>query len=234
VSNLIDEINALEAGWHGRGSVSAPVIAALERHARGCGEIARSMETGTGRTTLLLSHLSQDHLVFTIDDTGDGNSLARVRESPLLNTATTRFVVGPSQRTLLSHDFQGPLDLAYLDGPHAYPFPELEYWAVYPHLRPGALLVVDDVQIPSIANMHDVLCADAMYEPLGVVDNCAFLRRTSAPALDPFGEGWWEQAYNDRVSTSHLTLLERAVRRAKLATPEPLRELLKGRIRRAR
>lgn len=124
------------------------------------GEIAHSVETETGRTTLLLSHRSHDHVVFTIDDGGDsdsdGDGLKRVQESPLLEQGTTQFVLGPTQRTILAYDFE-PLDLVYLDGPHAYPFPELEYWAVYPHLKPSGLLIIDDVQIPSIANMYDIL-----------------------------------------------------------------------------
>ncbi len=231
--SLTDEINALEPDWHGRGSVPPSVIDALDRHIASYGEIAHSVETGTGRTTLLLSHRSHDHVVFTIDDTGDGDSLDRVRHSPLLNAASTRFVLGPSQRTILAHEF-APLDLAYLDGPHAYPFPELEYWAVYPHLLPGALLVVDDVQIPTLANMYEFLRADAMYELLEVVDDCAFFRRTAAPALDPHGEGWWLQAYNDRRSSVHLTPRQRAISLAKRGVPQPVKELVKSRLGRAR
>ncbi|HVR06238.1 MAG TPA: class I SAM-dependent methyltransferase [Solirubrobacteraceae bacterium] len=227
---LVDEINALEPDWHGRGSVPPSVVEALNRHIDAYGEVAHSVETGAGRTTLLLSHRSRDHVVFTIDDGGDGDSLRRVRESPLLDAASTRFVLGPSQRTILAHEFP-PLDLAYLDGPHAYPFPELEYWAVYPHLKPGALLVLDDVQIPTLANMYEFLRADRMYDELEVVDDCAFFRRTTAPALDPYGEGWWLQDYNRRRSSAHLTPRRRAAALVKRATPQPVKELVKARVR---
>ena len=33
-----------------------------------------------------------------------------------------------------------------IDGPHGYPFPEIEYFYFYPRLKPGALLVVDDIR----------------------------------------------------------------------------------------
>ena len=228
VDGLLDRINALEPDWHGRGTVGPKVLSALARHAAACGGVAHSVETGAGRTTLLLSHMSENHLVFTIDDTGDGDSLKRVRSSPLLNQSTTHFVVGPSQRTLLAQEFTHQLDLAYIDGPHAYPFPELEYWAVYPHLRAGGLLILDDVQIPSIANMYDVLRADRMWDAVEVVDDTAFLRRTSAPPVDPFSEGWWEQGYNTRMRHSHMRLRPRTYDFARRMAPERVRALVRA------
>jgi hypothetical protein len=115
------------------------------------------------RSTLLFSHLSEPHLVFTQDDTARGDSLAAVRGSELLRPDTVEFVIGPTQRMLVSHRFDTPIDFAYLDGPHAYPFPEMEHWAVYYHIPTGGVLVIDDVQIPTTANLLDVLRADAMW-----------------------------------------------------------------------
>jgi predicted O-methyltransferase YrrM len=224
------QIAALPEDWHGAGTVSAKVLDALQRHAPGRGEIARSVETGTGRTTLLLSHMSRSHTVFTKDDAGDGDSLARVRSSPLLNSDNVTFVVGPTQRTLLDHTFEDPVELVYLDGPHAYPFPDLEYWALYPHLSAGGLLVIDDVQIPTIANLFAFLAADRMWSLVDVVQDTAFFRRTTAPALDPFGEGWWQQGFNHRFVRRHLPPLQRVVATAKDAVPERLRASLQARL----
>lgn len=225
--NLVEEINALEPDWHGRGSVTPAVIKTLDGYLRDYGPVTRSVETGTGRTSLLLSHHSSDHTIFTIDDSGDGDSLVRVQESPLLDKDSTTFVLGPTQRTLQAHNFE-PLDVVYLDGPHAYPFPELEYWAVYPHLRAGGLLIIDDVQIPTIANMYQVLRSDRMYHELEVIDDCAFLRRSDEPALDPYGEGWWQQDYNLRRSNAHLTVGQRLIALAKRVSPQPLKQFIKA------
>jgi hypothetical protein len=166
--------------------------------------------------------VSEAHTVFTKDDTGDGDSLDAVRSSPLLKRKRVRFVVGPTQRTLLENDFAEAIDLAYLDGPHAYPFPDLEYWAVYPHLRQGALLVVDDVQIPTIHNLYRFLRADAMWELLDVIDDTAFFARTAAPAIHPFGEGHWMQGINQRRETSHYPVRARIRRTIADQAPEPL------------
>ena len=228
------EIANLPADWHGAGSVGAPALDALHRHACAAGRLVRTVETGTGRTTLLLSHISPDHTVFTQDDAELHGTLARVRSSPLLRQDRVRFVVGPTQRTLIGHRFDGPIDLALLDGPHAYPFPDLEYWAVYPHLAQGGLLVVDDVQIPTIANLFSFLKVDAMWDLVEVAEDMAFFRRTSAPAVDPYGEGWWEQAFNLRPSSRHLPWRRRAARkrdrltrRARSAVPAPVKRPLK-------
>ena len=175
---LIRQIAELPDDWHGAGSVSENVLWAFVRHADKMLPIRSSVETGTGRTTLLLSHLSDRHVVFTKDDTGGGDSYPSVISSPLLRKDHVEFVIGSTQRTLPAHEFSEPVDLAFIDGPHAYPFPDLEYWTIYPHVRSGGLLVIDDIQIPTIANLHRFLAADAMWRQLEVIENAAFFQRT--------------------------------------------------------
>jgi hypothetical protein len=86
-----------------------------------------------------------------------------------------------------------------LDGPHGFPFPQLEYYYLYPHLDTGALLVLDDVQIPTIHQLYKFLRRDEMFEEIEVVGHTAFLRRTAAPAFDPLADGWWRQRFNERM-----------------------------------
>jgi hypothetical protein len=193
IEDLLEQIVALPRTWHGAGTVSPGVLRAVVEYTRGL-DLAHSVETGCGKTTLLLSHLSADHKVFTIDA---GDSLSRVKTSPLLKPDRVEFVEGPTQRTLPRYRFDCRLQFALLDGPHGYPFPELEYWHIYPHLDEGAVFVVDDAQIPTISNMVSFLIADDMFEALQIVDgNTAFFRRTGAPTLDPFADRWFEQGYN--------------------------------------
>jgi len=74
----------------------------------------------------------------------------------------------------------------------------MEYWALYPRLCTGALLVVDDIQIPTIYQLFLFLKEDAMFSLTDVVETTAFFMRTEAPLFDPFADGWWLQAYNAR------------------------------------
>ena len=152
-----------------------------------------SVETGTGKTTLLFSHLSKRHTVFTLDF---GESLSKVRSCPIFNADTVEFVEGPSQLTLPRHTFGAKAQVVLIDGPHGYPFPDLEYYYLYPIIEEGGLLLVDDVQIPSINNMFKVLKAGDMFSLLEIIGETAFFRRTSAPLIDPLGDDWWLQKYN--------------------------------------
>ncbi len=143
------------------------------------------------------SHLSSEHTAFSLD--GGSGSITNVRRSPLLRPNVVSFVEGPSQATLPTYRFNGKLQLVMIDGPHAYPFPDLEYYSLYPHLDTGALLILDDIHIRSIRNLFEFLRKDAMFELNEVVGRTAFLTRTKAPAFDPMGDGWWTQNYNSRA-----------------------------------
>jgi hypothetical protein len=181
--------------WHGAGTVGRTVLDAIVRHvAQTPSPIERSAETGSGKTTLLLSHLSPHHTVFAVDA---GQSISRVRGSDLFNVRSTTFIEGPTQRTLPRHYFAAPHQFVLIDGPHGYPFPDLEYFFLYPTIAASGLLVLDDLLIPTIGRMFDIVKQEAMFELLEVVDdNTAFFRRTAAPLIDPDTDSWWLQGYN--------------------------------------
>ncbi len=192
LSLLLEALAALPADWHSAGFIPMPGVEALARHAS-ARRLTRSIETGAGRSTVLLSHLSERHTVFALDG---GDSLKRTREHPLLNPHTVEFIEGPSQRTIFEFAGRDPLQLVLLDGPHGFPFPNLEYWRFYPSLEPGGLLVVDDIHIPTIRLLFDFLAEDPMFHLLEVVGRTAFFERTGAPTFDPFGDGWLLQPFN--------------------------------------
>jgi len=197
IADILAALAALPSDWHGAGCLEIPNLEAMARLAS-ARKITRSVETGTGKSTLLLSHLSDHHLCFSLDDAKSSHSLQQAASSELLKSGSVEFVVGPSQTTLLAHTFTEPLQLAFIDGPHGYPFPELEYWKLYPHIEPGGLLIVDDIHIPTIRNLFDFLREDEMWKLLETVGKTAFFERTTAKTLSPFGDGWWLQKYNTR------------------------------------
>jgi predicted O-methyltransferase YrrM len=197
----VGEICARIAEWertrpdHRSGTVDMSVLQALDE-LLGDG-IERSLETGCGKSTILLSNRSREHLVFTVDDRAfDDGSVGYVESCPLFRSETTRMIFGPTQRTVPRYEFDATFDLAFLDGPHAYPFPELEYYFVYPHLRAGALLVVDDIHIPTIHRLFEFLKEDDMFELVAVVQTTATFRRTTAPTFSPLQDGWNHQKFN--------------------------------------
>lgn len=189
--DVLEAITALPHDWHGAGTMMTPVLQAMARLTGG--HVRRSVETGAGKTTLLLSHLSDRHTVFALDG---GNSLTVARTSDILHREHVEFIDGPTQRTLFEYHFTEPLDFVLIDGPHGYPFPEMEYWVLYRHIREGGLLVVDDIHIPTIHGLFQFLREEPMFELVEIVCCTAFFRRTSAPTFDPYCDGWYLQPFN--------------------------------------
>jgi hypothetical protein len=180
---------------HRAGTLDADVLQVLEDLAPQPMDL--SMETGCGKTTILLSNLSAHHYTFAYDDRAyENSSVAYYSNCPLYRAERTTEVFGPTQQTLPTFKFDQPIDLALLDGPHGYPFPELEYYYVYPNLRTGALLVLDDIHIPTINRLHTFLAEDEMFRLVHVERTTAFFFRTAAPAFFHLGDGWEFQAFN--------------------------------------
>jgi hypothetical protein len=190
-----ESIVSISQGLHGSGTFSETALRAVARQIVDR-KIKCSVETGSGASTLLFSHVSDWHIAFTVDS-GSG-SLENVRRSPLFRSETVTIVEGPCQLTLPRYQFTEQVQAALIDGPHGYPFPDLEYYYIYPHVEAGGLLIIDDIQIPTIHNLFDFLSADDMWRLDEVVENTAFFIRTAAPTFPPTGDGWWLQKYNTR------------------------------------
>lgn len=212
LDELVESVHLSEC-WHSHGSLSRRVLSAMASHLKPL-DIECSVETGCGKSTMLIAQFSRNHKAFTAD--GE-DILQTARTSEILAGRNVEFVVGPTQRTLPGYTFSEPLQVILLDGPHAYPFPELEYYFLYPHLDAGGLLILDDVDIPTVRNMFSILKSDAMFDYLETVGTTAFLKRTDAPTFDPYGDGWAAQGFNAGKSKS----MKRMSKLAKLI-PEPI------------
>lgn len=212
-SELLDAICHLPTDFHQAGVMADDVLHMMARLLAET-DLQCSAETGCGKTTLLFSQLSRRHLVFAKDafvhtgnisaetdaiDEANGfntGSIRAVENSQLLKRDRVELIIGATQATLPVYQFTEKLDAVLIDGPHGYPFPELEYYYFYPQLKPGALLFLDDIHIPTIWRLFEFLLEDEMFE---LVEVCAFtaaFRRTDAVCFDPEGDGWWLQAYN--------------------------------------
>lgn len=191
VRRIIEEV---PQSFHSHGSLHQDVLwNIVEEHHRV--HACVSIETGCGLSTLVLSQLSDRHTTFT---SAPGDSLHNTQNSPYLRSSATKFVIGPSQLTVPKYRFLDPLDFVLLDGPHAYPFPDLEYYYVYPHIRQEGVLVVDDIHIPTIRRMYEFLRDDEMWEHRGDVRDTAFFQRTDKPVFDPLEGNWPRQRFNRR------------------------------------
>ncbi len=183
---------------HAAGGLHYDVLAAIEAQMPENSE--NTAETGCGRSTIFFSNLVSNHTYFCLDDrpSGEGSSVKYYEDSDLFQRKNTNWIVGPTQETLPVHEHACQYDCVLIDGPHGYPFPDLEYFYFYTHIKEGGILVIDDVQIASIGRMADVIQEDAMWQLEEVVKTTAIFRRTGAKTFWNRGDGWWQQGYNQR------------------------------------
>jgi hypothetical protein len=197
---ITDKIDALGIGnkSHVAGAFPSSVLRRLEELMPQ--KMKATAETGCGKSTILFSNLSSSHTVFCIDDTKekDNSSINFFKKCPLTKLKGVELVLGPTQVTLPQYKKYKSYDAVLIDGPHGFPFPELEYYYFYPRMKPGGILIIDDVHIATIGRLADFINEDPMFEFVELVSTTAVFQRTDAPTFNPLGDGWWEQNFNRR------------------------------------
>jgi precorrin-6B methylase 2 len=156
------------------------------------GPFQSSVETGCGGSTIVLSHASDLHIAFAVE--GTDRTITELRNQRDLRTENVIFVEGETMDTLPDYEFRGELDLALLDGPHAYPLPQIEFAYLFPRIRLGGWLVIDDIQIPSVYELFHFLKGESCVVLEEVAVRTAFFRRTNAVGHGP--DGWTSQGMN--------------------------------------
>jgi SAM-dependent methyltransferase len=204
LGSIMDAYGAWEVAnsGHNAATVPTPILRRIEQLLPHYSDA--SVETGCGNSTILFSNISRHHKVFALDDQDQEESHVRFfMDCPLTDHRSLEFIPGHTQLVLPTYRSHLIYDFVFIDGPHGYPFPELEYFFLYPHIRAGGMLIIDDVNIPTIGRLADFLAEDEMFELVEIVSTTAVFRRTERPLFSPHGDGWWEQRYNRRrVSSS--------------------------------
>ena len=156
------------------------------------GPFESSAETGCGGSTIVLSHLSKHHIAFAIE--GPDQTITGLRQNADFRPDTVVFVEGETKRTLPLYPFESRLDLALLDGPHAYPLPQLEFAYLFPQIKEGGWMVLDDVQIPSVHELVRYLRLESSVVLEEVAVRTAFFRKVREQDIGP--DGWQHQGMN--------------------------------------
>jgi len=151
------------------------------------GPFRSSAETGCGGSTMVLSHASEHHIAFAIE--GEDRTITELLKQSDLRTENVIFVEGESKDTLPGYRFEGQMDLVLLDGPHAYPMPQIEFAYLFPRIKLGGWLVVDDIQIPSVYELVHFLKRESSVALEEVAVRTAFFRRIKVVESGPDGSG---------------------------------------------
>ena len=183
-SNLI----VRASGFHPWDAMAPAALSGIQQR----GPFRSSAETGCGGSTIVLSHASDHHVAFAIE--GTDRTITELRAHSDLRAKNVIFVEGETKDTLPGYQFEGGLDLALLDGPHAYPLPQVEFAYLFPQIRLGGWLVVDDIQIPSVYELFHFLEKESSVVLEEVAVRTAFFRRISTVEHGP--DGWPLQGMN--------------------------------------
>jgi hypothetical protein len=189
--------NSSSSLTHRSGSFPNMVLKEIERILPP--HIENSAETGCGKSTILFSNISNNHTVFAVDDSKHENSSVKFfMECALTNMHKIKTVFGPTQQTLKEYSEHTLYDVVLLDGPHGYPFPDFEYMIFYPLIKENGYLIIDDIHIPTIGRMADIIAEDLMWNLIAIIETTAIFQRTKEKTFNNKGDGWGQQIYNRR------------------------------------
>jgi hypothetical protein len=157
-----------------------------------CPPGARTLETGSGTSTVLLAALGAAHVCCTGGQEEADRILAHCAARGI-DTSQLTFAVGSSHRTLPPLEAVGDeRDLVLVDGSHAFPLPVVDWFYAAALLRRDGILVVDDVDLPAVRVLCRFLDLDPRWDPVGGTRKWRAWARRSSGTLS---EDWTEQPF---------------------------------------
>jgi len=158
--------------------------------ARSCAPGARTLETGSGLSTLLFAALGASHTCVT----PLAAEIERLRDhasSQGIDLARVTFVIGGSEEALPALE-PDPLDIVLIDGNHGHPTPTLDWFHGAGRLVDGGTVVVDDLQLPAPALLARMLDRDPRWTAANRTPKWgAWTRRGEGPLT----QDWFDQPW---------------------------------------
>jgi len=111
------------------------------------GDSSRTIETGCGVSTAVFAARGSDHTCAVLYDEEAAvfREWADAHDVPVDGI---RFVAGESQVTLPALPLEPP-DVVFIDGGHVFPIPVIDWFYTVHLVQPGAMVFVDDLQLPA-------------------------------------------------------------------------------------
>jgi predicted O-methyltransferase YrrM len=155
----------------------------------------RTIETGAGASTVVFAAAgAQHHAVSPFGD--EHKRIADYCGDLGVPTDQVTFVEGRSDRVLPGLVDGARFDLAFIDGMHSFPGPVVDYHYVEQLLRPGGVLLLDDVPIPAVAVAFRYMRSSPDWAFVEIVDDRAAVFRKLADA--DAEDNWRRQPVNRR------------------------------------
>jgi Methyltransferase domain len=153
---VVEELNSDKLVYHG---IHPEVLAFIFDSVS---ESSHSLETGAGKSTLAFAARGSRHITITPADS-EVIAIRRFAEKHDIPLGSVTFVVEPSEQFLPSCDIN-QLDLVFIDGKHAFPWPMLDWFFTADKLRQGGIMLIDDVQLPSVSVLAEFMQVDPAWK----------------------------------------------------------------------
>ncbi|WP_165372420.1 class I SAM-dependent methyltransferase [Nocardioides iriomotensis] len=153
----------------------------------------RTLETGSGLSTIAFAMTGSDHLVIVPNAEEEQRIRAFCADNGV-DTTQVRFVIDFSERALPTLDV-GEIDCYLIDGSHSFPQVFIDWFYVRTNLRVGGWLIVDDVHVWTGRVLRDFLKAEPGWEVVHQWSGRTVAFRKTAENAD---RDWSEQRFVER------------------------------------
>jgi predicted O-methyltransferase YrrM len=219
-AKIVDRLVEDKPVFHSGGTrIWNAMPATMEVIARHVSAGDRTVETGAGASTVVFAAAGADH--HAISPFGDEHKrIAEYCADLGVDTGGVTFHEGPSDRVLPSLVDGERYDLAFIDGLHSFPGPVVDYHYVEQLLRPGGVLLLDDVPIPAVAVAYRYMKSSPDWAFVEIVDDRAAVFRKIADADTE--DNWRRQPFNRRYPDFSYLPVTQVANRARLEATERL------------
>jgi hypothetical protein len=173
----------------------------------------RTLETGCGYSTIVFALWGCHHDAVSPfpEEHQSVNDWCREHGA---SVETVTYRAGPSSRVLPSLNAT-PLDLVLIDGEHAVPIPLIDFFYTADRLVEGGLLLVDDLQLPSVQQLCDFLDTESpRWQFIEQVDRTRIYRKCVEGKVIE-GINWMKQPFCAVTPPPQRGLLYRGLRKIK-------------------
>ena len=178
-----------ENRWH-EGGFHESHIRCMIRHLAPFTPGFSLVETGAGQSTALFLALGAKRVVSVAPDKELFDRIRQLCAQGGVSAAALEAHVDFSERALPAFAFanEETFDAALIDGGHGWPTVFVDFCYMNMALRPGGLLMVDDVQLHAVQELLKLLLAQPLFEFLEQRNKLTFFRKKwKQPMLPDFG-----------------------------------------------
>lgn len=155
---MTDPNATLHAAGAAAWDIQPGILALIDAHVR---PGMTTLETGAGQSTIAFTKAGANHHAVTPSD----DEALRIRAACAaqgVSVAHLHFHIGYSQDVLPRLE-PTPVDFALIDGGHGFPIPAVDFCYIAPRLKPGGLMVIDDVDLWTGAMLVDFLKGEGAF-----------------------------------------------------------------------